>query len=121
MNVEWIRCGNGANWCPFETVDLSGVTATGVYIIWKPALNLLQVPRVIRVGQGNIADRIAAHRADPAIAGHGPGLRVTWAAVDVWSIDGVENYLATQLLPVVGDRFPVAIPIPVNLPNLAAA
>ena len=53
ISVTWVKCGNGANWCPIETVDLSGVSATGVYIIWHDG----NPSRVVRIGQGDIPAR----------------------------------------------------------------
>src|SRR4051794_34927571 len=103
LNLTWIKCSNGA-WCPFETVDLSSVTAEGVYIIWHQG----QPPATVRVGQGIIANRIRAHRQDQAIARYRTvdTLRVTWAAVQARYLDGVERYLADWLHPLVGDAFP---------------
>lgn len=34
LSVSWVKCGDVASWCPFDNVDLSKVTASGVYIIW---------------------------------------------------------------------------------------
>jgi len=65
---------------------------------------------VVRVGQGDIAARLAAHRTDPAItkyAGTGT-LLVTWASVPAAQRDGVERYLANAWAPLVGDVFPDA-------------
>lgn len=87
------------------------VTTTGVYVIWKPG----GPSKVVRLGQGDIAARIAAHRNDQKITRHGPGLLVTWAAVAARSLDGVERYLAEQYSPLVGEAFPDVPAIAVNL------
>lgn len=118
MLLEWVKC-EGDVWCSFERLDLSNVISFGVYVIWKPPALALSTPQVIRVGQGNIAERIAAHRLDPEITQYGPGLLVTWAEVLGYYVDGVEAFLAQQLRPAVGDRFPLAPPIAVNLPGAA--
>lgn len=116
LQLNWIKSTQG-NWLPLERVNLSNVTTSGVYIIWHGG----QKPRVVRVGQGDIADRLTAHREDNAILAyreHGE-LFVTWAAVSARLVDGVERYLANSWSPLVGDRFPYAAPVPVNSPFAA--
>jgi hypothetical protein len=112
--INWVKCGNGANWCPFETVDLSNVKVMGVYIIWHEG----NPGRVVRLGQGDIATRIAAHRNDAAVTTYRASgiLRVTWASVPAAQRDGVERYLANTWNPLIGDAFPFATPIAVNSP-----
>jgi hypothetical protein len=63
ISVSWVKCGDGVNWCPLEPVNLSGVGTTGVYIIWHEG----NPSRVVRIGQGNIAARLGAHRRDHAV------------------------------------------------------
>ena len=113
ISVAWVKCADGADWCPLETVDLSKVNATGVYVIWHSG----NPAQVVRVGQGDIAARLTSHRADPNILkDRGSGtLFVTWAAVPAHQLDGVERFLANQYSPLVGDAFPNAAPIRVNL------
>lgn len=85
----------------------------GVYVIWYGGQN----PATVRVGQGVIRDRLQAHRNDPEVQSYAHlSLYVTWASVLARERDGVEAYLAQQLRPVVGERFPQRHPIPVNLP-----
>ena len=86
----------------------------GVYIIWHGG----NPGQVVRVGQGDIADRLGAHRNDSEILAYAKRgiLRVTWAAVSAAQRDGVETYLADQWPPLVGDAFPRATPIAVNSP-----
>ena len=81
----------------------------GVYVIWQGNGS------VIRVGQGKIKDRLAEHRANPAITKY-DNLYVTWAPVYAQYRDGIERHLANVLKPLVGDAFPNANPIAVNLP-----
>ena len=117
ISVTWVKCGNGANWCPLETVDLSGVSATGVYIIWHDG----NPSRVVRIGQGDIAARLGAHRRDRAVLAFNRfgTLRVTWAAVPAHQVDSVERYLANQWSPLIGDAFPDVAPLAVNSPFAA--
>lgn len=110
LQLNWTTLQNG-NWCNLETVTLSNVTTFGVYIIWNTN------KKVVRVGQGDVASRLGAHRSDPAILRHkANGLYVTWASVPAQSVDGVERYLYDQYSPLVGERAPSVLAISVNLP-----
>lgn len=113
LTLTWIKCGN--QWYDFWRVDLQNVTAHGVYLIWRGGV----APRVVRVGQGEIAARITAHRNDEAIRTHigDAPASVTWAGVPVQFLDGVERYLADRYGPLVGEAFPAVAPIQVNLPE----
>ena len=87
--VEWIKCGG--SFCNLETVNLNDVRGSGVYVIW-------QIPSrtVVYVGEGDIRDRLTAHRNDMAIVGHrGNGsLLVTWTyEADRGPRLGIERYL----------------------------
>jgi hypothetical protein len=53
LTLNWVTCGNN-NWCPLETVNLSGVTVSGVYIIWHEGAP----GKVVYVGQGAISARL---------------------------------------------------------------
>lgn len=112
-NLVWRTCGGG-EWCSLLRLDLSSITdKSGVYVIWHGGDN----PRVVRVGQGDIADRLGRHRADNAILKYQSlGLFVTWASVPAAQLDGVERYLADSWNPLVGDAFPDCVPIAVNQP-----
>jgi hypothetical protein len=113
--VTWKKCGDDGHWCPLEGLDLSSITATdGVYIIWHEG----NPGRVVRVGQGNIVDRLGAHRRDAAVTRYAKSgkLRVTWASVPARQLDGVEAYLADKWKLLVGDAFPDVLPIAVNSP-----
>ena len=125
MQVQWIKC-QGDNWCSFEKLNLSGVTAAGIYVIWKSGSDNKVVyvviwksgsdNKVVYVGQGDVADRIADHRREPTITRHGP-MNVTWAAVSQQYRDGIERYLANEYSPLEGDHHPNVTPIAVNLPG----
>lgn len=115
MNVKWMKC-KGDEWCPLSTVNLQDDHfdgLEGVYIIWHVGPNLVTV----RIGQGVIRDRLAAHRNDLEVQANAHlNLLVTWASVEATYRDGVEAYLANRLDPKVGERFPNRRPIEVNLP-----
>ena len=111
MLLQWIKC-NTDDWCNFLTLNLTSLGGVaGVYVIWRRADGL-----VVRVGQGEIAQRISAHRLDRDITRF-EDLIVAWASVDARYRDGVERFLADQLAPVVGSGFPDVAPIAINLPG----
>jgi hypothetical protein len=115
MDVIWIKCGENAQiWCSLENVNLENVATTGVYMIW----NAGNPGRVVRLGQGDIKDRLTKHRNDPEVLVYKQfgKLYVTWAAVLWYQLDGVEQYLADTWPPQVGAAFPAAVPIAVNSP-----
>lgn len=115
MYVNWNKC-QGDAWCRFNDVNLNDDhfdNMAGVYVIWHGGNN----PKTVRVGQGLIKDRIAAHRVDSEVQAYKQhGLFVTWASVPGNSRNGMEAFLAQNLDPIVGERFPNITPIPVNLP-----
>lgn len=114
LNVKWQKC-QGDVWCSLVNLNLESVSQKiGVYLIWhegNPGV-------VVKVGQGDIVDRLAAHRRDPEILSYGKRgtLRITWASVDARYLDGVERYLGETWPPLVGSRFPEVAPIAVNSP-----
>ena len=113
-SVGWVKCGDVKEWCSLQTVSLGNVNVGGVYIIWHEG----NPGRVVRIGQGDIASRLAAHRQDSGIVAyrrHGT-LRVTWAEVAAYQRDGVERYLANTWPQIVGHVFPDVAPLPVNSP-----
>lgn len=116
INVTWVKC-EGDTWCSLNNVNLSSNhfdNLEGVYVIWHSQNDAAYV----RVGQGNIQDRLTAHRNDQDIQQYADlDLRVTWAQLDPQYHDGVEAYLAQQLRPLIGERFPDRTPIEVNLPS----
>ncbi len=118
MNLEWIKCkgDEGDVWCELNTVDLTNShfdNMEGVYIIWHEG----ESPATVRVGQGVIKERLQDHREDDKVQAYDHfGLFVTWASVAEQHRDGIEAYLAQELKPKVGERFPDVTPIEVNLP-----
>lgn len=115
-NLNWQKCP-GNQWCVLQGLDTSAISylLSGVYIIWLSG----DPGQVVRVGQGIIQDRLESHQNDSEIlacADHGV-LYVTWAYVQAHQQDGVERFLADHYQPLIGDRFPDANPIAVNLPE----
>lgn len=118
LNLIWKTCGDDAHWCDFFKLDLSKNLngAAGVYMIFY--LGDDHTPgKVVRVGQGDIADRIAVHREDPEVLAYRDrGLLVTWATVHGQQQGGVEKHLSDAFEPLVGERFPNRTAIEVNSP-----
>jgi len=114
-NLSWVK-NTAGDWLQFETfTGLESVKTVGVYIIWHTGQN----PWTVYVGQGDVKDRLTSHRGDQRILAHryGSALRVTWAEVALGSVrDGIERYLANELKPLVGEKHPDVLPIPVKLP-----
>lgn len=94
-------------------VDPHFIDLEGVYIIWYEGTNQI----VVRVGQGEIKERISDHQTDPRIMTYkSHGLYVTWAMVPPLYRNGIERYLFEKLKPIVGFRYPNVPAIQVNLP-----
>jgi len=113
LKLTWKKCGDDGHWCDFLKLDITKdhfKDLKGVYVIWNDEDN------AVRVGSGIIKDRIADHRKDKEITAY-KNLKVTWAEVNGNQMEGVEKYLADELEPVVGERFPKRTPISVNLPD----
>ena len=89
----------------------------GVYVIgyFGPSSRV-----IVYVGRGKIKDRFQAHRNDDRIQYYASNasniLWATWAMVSKRYRAGVEAYLHQELDPLVPERAPTAVPIPVNLP-----
>jgi hypothetical protein len=115
ISLNWGKC-EGNVWCSFSSLNLAHPNfhgLEGVYIIWHGGPN----PWTVYVGQGNVKDRLTAHRGDQQILQYSPhGLFATWAAVDRNSRSGIERYLADTLNPRVGHSHPHVVPVPVTLP-----
>jgi hypothetical protein len=67
------------------------IDAVGVYVIWHEG----NPSRVVRVGHGEIRERLHYHQEDPEVLAYSRfgTLRVTWAAVQSDQMEGVERYL----------------------------
>ena len=115
MNIIWNTCDGGV-WCPLINFNLNHHhfnQISGVYIIWHAG----QFPATVRVGQGHIRERLTEHRQNPDILAFASlGLYVTWAELSSVYQNGIEAFLANQLQPKIGSRYPIEVPIPANLP-----
>jgi len=114
LKVNWSKQSLLGGNHTLQDAPLPNNNMRGVYFIWHGGVN----SKPVKIGQGNIAERITAHRLDPAITKYAHlGLYVTWAAVPEAYINGVERYLGNIYRPLVADRFPDVYAISVNLPD----
>ena len=115
IKLQWAV--NEGGWYTLERFNFTSITNKGVYVIWHDG----NPGQYVRVGQGNIGERLTKHKEDAVILAYKKRgiLRVTWATVPVFQLDGIELFLAQSLKPLVGDRFPDAQPVQVNLPGAA--
>lgn len=122
-NLHWIKNGQNNEWFDFLRLNLNAPYFTGkrgVYIIWYTS-SLSGTSKVIKVGQGDIGDRLREHRNNPDITKYSSSgqLKVAWALVDninffETDLNGVEAYLSDTYRPLIGERFPFAQRITVN-------
>ena len=106
MNTEkswhlyWIQDAN-KNWIRLYNVALNDPhfdNLYGVYIIWY--FDEDNYPHIVRIGQGEVKSRLAAHRRDVRIdylINEHKVLYATWAMVWIPDLDGVESYLGNEL------------------------
>lgn len=111
--VRWHKDASKSNWYRLSELNLANVVGSGVYLIWHTGVN----PRVIYVGQGQIAERLSAHQSDASILSYASEgtLLTTWARVDDRFAKGVERYLTDTYWPLLNRKRPDARPISVNL------
>jgi hypothetical protein len=116
LPVQWVKNASG------DFLDLLRLNLDapyfanpreGVYVIWYTGIK--KAP-VIKVGQGNIRDRLAAHRSNTQITQYSDSgqLKVSWVVVDREYFDGVEAFLYDYYKPLVGERKPGVASIPVT-------
>ncbi len=115
--LNWVKNSNNNQWFDLLRLNLESSyfnNKEGVYIIWYAGPI---EAKVIRLGQGNIGDRLREHRTNPEIVrySHYGQLKVTWAIVPSQYRDGVEAYLFESYNPLIGEKSPAAQPISVNL------
>lgn len=116
LQLDWIK-NTQNDWLNPANTNWNTVYTEGVYLIWQTG-TLLTGPRYIKVGQGDVRDRMQAHMRDYRISQYND-LRFTFASVGLFQRDGVERYLGDVLRPLVAERFPDVRPIAVNLPLVA--
>jgi hypothetical protein len=135
QRLDWYKCADYTVWCSLVSLKLGRrYDRNGVYILWLPGTSepirdepvlggepnrVTAVPRVIRVGSGNIAHRLASYRVFFGLnERYNYKLLVTWTFANcLYACRGIERYLQENLDPLNCERFPDdAPPIPVELP-----
>jgi len=114
--LHWYKSVDN-RWINLMEIDLTYVHATGVYIIWHGGSS----PRIVRVGQGNIASRLDDHRKNIQITRYleNGKLMVTWAEIaDQFLRGGIERYLSEQFQPLVRGQLTERDPIQARSPFL---
>jgi hypothetical protein len=119
LRLIWGKCRTDAL-CELNNVDLSNsaFSQAGVYVIWY--ISKKGNIKIVRVGQAEVLrERLADHQDNDEIqdCAKGDTVHVTWAQVGAGQRDGVEVYPGRELKPKLGERFPDAEPIAVNLPS----
>jgi hypothetical protein len=109
--VTWIKNTQNNDWFDFLRLNLDApyfLGKRGVYVIWYSSPS---IAKVVRLGSGNIAERLKNHRLNSEITKFSSlgQLKVSWIIVNEQSILGVEKYLAREYSPLVGDRSPEAV------------
>jgi hypothetical protein len=120
--VQWIKNSQNNDWFDFLRLNLDAPyfsNKRGVYVIWYTTAS---IAKVIRIGSGDIAERLKDHRSNPDILKFSDKgqLKVSWVLADGVTlleneIEGVEKYLARVYSPLIGDRFPAGGEIQVTL------
>jgi hypothetical protein len=120
--VNWIKNTQNNEWFDFLRLNLDAPyfsNKKGVYVVWYVSPS---IAKVVRLGSGNIAERLKEHRANHEITKYSSlgQLKVSWVVADGKplfdsEIEGVEVFIAKKYSPLVGDRFPVAQEVPINL------
>ena len=111
MNLSWIQCERGV-YCTLLRVDLTNQDGDGVYLIWHKTSG-----QAIYVGQGNIRERLEAHRVSDLVHLYGyEALLATWVFVPgEEDRKAIERYLHRVLSPI-ASTCNEGIEIQVNLP-----
>lgn len=120
--VTWVKNTQNNDWFDFLRLNLDApyfAGKRGIYVIWYTSPS---VAKVVRLGQGDIADRLKEHRSNPEIMKFSSvgQLKVSWIIVDNIVIsnndlNGIEQFLAKTYSPSVGIYPTNYIDIPVTL------
>jgi hypothetical protein len=120
--VKWVKNTQNNEWFDFLRLNLDAPyfnNKVGVYVIWYASPS---AAKAIRVGSGNISERLKEHRANQEITKYSSlgQLKVSWVVADsvqlrLDEIEGVESYLSRIYSPLVGGRFPNVTEIQINL------
>lgn len=120
--VKWIKNNQNGEWFDFLRLNLEAPyfnNKVGVYAIWYTSPSSA---KVIKVGSGNISERLKDHRSNQEITKYSSlgNLKVSWVVADSNPLlpseaQGAEVFLANKYRPLVGDRFPNVVEVPISL------
>lgn len=115
--VIWIKNNQNNEWFDFLRLNLDApyfLGKRGIYVIWYTSPS---IAKVVRVGSGNISERLKEHRSNPEITkfSNSGQLKVTWIVVNESDVPGIEKFLSRVYSPLIGDRFSDEPEIQVNL------
>jgi hypothetical protein len=114
MIINWCQCVIQSR-CRLNLINLNNEyfdNLIGVYVIWSGN----DMNNIVSVGQGIIRDKIIEMQIDKMVQESGPNLFVTWAAVPIASLEGVEAFLCSELNPTLHHTIKNIDLINVNLP-----
>ncbi|MDW6026063.1 hypothetical protein SAZ10_30320 [Mesorhizobium sp. BAC0120] len=120
LQLNWISRDTTGQLLRLYDVNLSTIDVHGVYVIYRSG-TVSTSPTAIRVGQGDVADRLQEHRGNSTIKAHAKigNVYVAFASVAPLLIDGVERFLVDRYRPLIGDVIPKVLPVPASLPFAA--
>jgi hypothetical protein len=114
MIIDWCKCVLQSR-CRLNLINLNNEhfdNLIGVYVIWCGN----DTNKIVSVGQGIIRDKLVEMQIDKKVQGYGPDLFVTWATVPKASLEGVEAFLCSELIPLIHHTIKCNDLITVNLP-----
>lgn len=105
--VIWVKNSQNNDWFDFLRLNLDAsyfLGKRGVYVIWYASPGQA---KVVRLGQGNISERLKEHRSNPDVTKYSyyGQLKVSWAILNEYELSGVEKYLSRVYSPLIGDRY----------------
>ena len=96
-----------------QAADVCRRSIDGVYLVYHDG----NPERPLLIDDGNICEHLKAISRDPDLMICVLGmLRATWAAVPERYVEGVKNFLVSELDPIIRSSLGFAVPVPVNLP-----
>jgi hypothetical protein len=115
--LDW-KTLDSHNWTSFVDLDLQDSRlegVTGIFFIWSRDL---PYPQSIRIGQGNIRDRLIEMRNDPEVMAYqDKHPYVAWCSPPQSQIDGIITFMYQERPPLVPAPYPQAAPIVANTPS----
>ena len=114
MQLLWTLAEHGRRFPLIQAADVCRRSIDGVYLVYHDG----NPERPLLIDDGNICEHLKAISRDPdlmicSVLGM---LRATWAAVPERYVEGVKNFLVSELDPIIRSSLGFAVPVQVNLP-----